>query len=128
MKAEQTKPDLYRILIVDDDAVIRDLLSELLQSPRRSIEVRDTPRAALEFLQHNPIDLAFVDLVMPGMNGTELAKKIKERCPQAHIVICTGHLTNASVTEAHAIPVDHLMEKPLDLGELLELADTYSKE
>jgi CheY-like chemotaxis protein len=128
MKAEQAKPAVYRILIVDDDAAIRDLLSELLQAPNRSIEARDTPRAALEFLQHNPVDLAFLDLIMPGMNGNELAKKVKELYPRTHIVICTGHLTDASVTEAHAIPVDHLMEKPLDLGELLELADTYSKE
>jgi CheY-like chemotaxis protein len=128
MNTEQTKRELYRILIVDDDVAIRDLLADLLQGPHRSVEARDTPRAALEFLQHNPIDLAFVDLVMPGMQGTELARKIKERCPQAHVVICTGYLTEASVAEAHAIPVDHLMEKPLDLGELLELADTYSKE
>jgi two-component system response regulator RegA len=128
MKVGQTKRDPYRILIVDDDAAICDLLSELLQSPSRSIEVRDTPRAALEFLQRNPVDLAFVDLVMPGMKGTELAKKIKERCPQAHIVICTGYLTEASAAEAQAVPVDCLLEKPLDLGEVLELADSYSTE
>lgn len=128
MKAVEVQRDLYRILIVDDDAGIRDLLSELLQGPHRSIEVRDTPRAALEFLQHNPVDLAFVDLMMPGMRGDELAAAIKTRQPHAHVVICTGYLAEAAAEGAQLQAADCLLQKPLNLGEVMQIADSYAKE
>ena len=119
---------LYRVLIVDDDRAIGQILADLLRAPHRSIDVRDTARAALEFLQHNPIDLAFVDLMLPGMTGTTLAEKIRERCPQAHVIICTGQPAEASAAEAHATKAERVLRKPLNLGEVLQLADTYTTE
>ena len=71
----ETNETLYRVLIVDDDAPVREVLAALLRAPNRSIEMRDSARAALEFLQHDPIDLAFVDAKMPGMTGAEFVKK-----------------------------------------------------
>lgn len=124
----ETKTIPYRVLIVDDEAGAREVLAELLQAPNRSIEVRDTPQAALEFLQQNPVDLAFVDLMMPGMSGTELAGKIKQQYPRAHVVICTGHLAEAPADVAHVKQVDRILQKPLDFGEVLQLADSYTKE
>ncbi len=124
----QTKREPYRVLIVDDEVATRQMLAELLQAPHRSIEVRDTPRAALEFLQHNPVDLAFVDLMMPGMSGAELAEKIKERYPRAHVVICTGYLAEPLDQDAKTTKADRIMHKPLDFGEVLRLADSYTTE
>lgn len=115
----------YRVLIVDDEPDERDLLAELLRGPNRCVEVRDTPRAALEFLQQNPVDLAFLDHRMPGMSGTELAEKIKTLYPRTHIVICTGYLVEASCPEVRD-RAEHVLHKPLNLGEVLELADSYS--
>jgi CheY-like chemotaxis protein len=128
MKAVEAQRALYRILIVDDDAAIRDLLAELLEAPNRSIEVRDTAQAALEFLQHNPVDLAFVDFMLPGMRGSELAAAIKKRRPQTHVVICTGYLAEATAEGAQLTGVDRLLQKPLDLGEVMQIADSYAKE
>jgi CheY-like chemotaxis protein len=115
----------YRVLIVDDEPGERDLLSELLSGPKRSVEVCDSPSAALSFLEHNPIDLALLDHRMPGMSGTELAKRIKEKYPQAHIVICTGYLVEAGCPEVSE-RAEHVLHKPLNLGEVLQLADAYS--
>ncbi len=125
---EEPKQNLFRVLIVDDDVGIRDLLAEILEAPQRSVAVRDCPRAALEFLEHNPVDLAFVDLIMPGMSGEELAVKIKERNPHAHVVICTGYMAEADAAEARAKSIDRVLRKPVDLGELLQLADSYTTE
>ena len=121
----ETRKTPYRVLIVDDEPDERDLLAELLRGPRRSVEVRDSARAALEFLQHNPIDLAFLDHRMPGMSGTELAATIKTMYPQAHVVICTGYLVEAGCPEVRD-RAEHVLHKPLNLGEVLELADNYS--
>ena len=119
---------LYRVLIVDDDPGICRILADVLRAPNRSIDVRDTARAALEFLQHNPIDLAFIDLMMPGTTGEKLAEKIKEQCPRAHVVICTGQLAGTATGEARATNAERVLRKPLNLGEVLQLADSYTTE
>ena len=72
MTGTHTNP--YRILIVDDEAAICELLAEILKSPTRSIEVRDTARGALEFIAQNPVDLAFLDINIPGMSGLDVAR------------------------------------------------------
>lgn len=118
----------FRILIVDDDPTLRRLLAEILQAPTRSITVRDGPRAALEFLQHNAVDLAFVDLIMPGMNGEVLADKIKEQYPHAHVIICTGYQGADGTADVHATSVDRVLQKPFKLGEVLQLANSYRTE
>jgi CheY-like chemotaxis protein len=115
----------YRVLIVDDEPEERDLLAELLSGPKRSVEVCDSPRRALEFLEHNPVDLAFLDHCMPGMTGAELAKRIKEKYPHTHIVFCTGYLVETGCPEVRD-QAEHILHKPLNLGEVLQLADTYS--
>jgi len=123
-----TNENLYRVLIVDDDAPVREVLAALLRAPNRSIEMRDSARAALEFLQHDPIDLAFVDAKMPGMTGAEFAQKIKARCPRAHVVIHTGCPNAAAQHEARPTNAERNSQEPLSVGELLELADSYTTE
>lgn len=117
----------YRVLIVDDEPDERDLLAELLSGPNRAVEVCDTARAALEFLQHNPVDLVFLDYRMPQINGLDLAEQIKAMHPQAHIVICTGYLVEAGCPEVRN-SAEHVLHKPLNLGEVLQLADAYTDE
>jgi CheY-like chemotaxis protein len=123
MRAIQKSP--YRVLIVDDEPGERELLSELLSGPKRAVEVCDSAQAALEFIEHNPVDLAFLDHHMPAMSGLELAGRIKQKHPQAHIIICTGYLVEAGCPEVRD-RAEHVLHKPLNLGEVLHLADTYS--
>src|ERR1043166_8235416 len=124
----ETKQTLYRVLIVDDEAPVRELLATLLRSPTRSVEMRDSARAALEFLQHDPVDVAFVDAKMPGTAGTELAAKIKALCPRANVVIHTGCLYAAFQHEARPTKELRGSHETLNVGELLELADSYTTE
>ena len=126
--ATETNQSLYRVLIVDDEMAICELLAEVLKSPNRSIEVRDTARGAVEFLQQNPVDLAFVDVTLPGMSGLELAGKIKQSNPQSRIVICTGFYGEEIATQAQAAQADRILHKPLDFGEVVQVADSYTPE
>ena len=123
-----TNHDIFRILVVDDEVALCEILAEILRAPGRSVEVCDHPQAALKFLEHNPIDLAFIDANMPGMTGLELAERIKERYPQAHIVICSGYLGAEIASQALAVNVDRVLQKPVDFGELIELAENYASE
>jgi len=125
---ETNKQDIYRVLIVDEDAAMREMLAALLRAPNRSVEVRDGPRAALEFVQHNPIDVAFVDAALTGSAAQGLADTIKKRCPHAHVVICAGRLSQPWDAAGRSKKGERVLRQPLNFGEALELADSCTTE
>jgi len=126
--AETSKQDVYRILIVDEDAAMREMLATLLRAPNRSVEIRDTARAALEFLKQNPVDVAFVDALLAGASAQELADTIKKRCPHAHVIICAGRLSRPWEGAGCAKKGERALRQPFNFGEALELADSYTTE
>jgi CheY-like chemotaxis protein len=113
----------YRILVVDDDPTEREVLVELLTAPNRVVEAFSSAEAALDYVRERPVDLALLDHVMPGMSGAELAEHIKTLHPQARIIMCTGYLVEIGYPRlrAHA---ERVLHKPLNLGEVLHLAET----
>ena len=126
--AEINKQNVYRILIVDEDAALREMLAALLRAPDRSVEVRDTARAALEFLQHNPVDVAFVDALLAGASAQDLADTIKKRCPHAHVIVCAGRLSQPWDSAGRVKKGQRAARQPLTFGEALQLADSYTTE
>ena len=81
-------------LIVDDETAAVEVLGKRL----REVLGEDTQvfsaksgRTALEVLKHEHVDVAFLDVEMPGMNGLELAKRIKEAWPKMNIIMCTAY-------------------------------------
>jgi CheY-like chemotaxis protein len=126
--AEISKPDVYRILIVDEDAAMREILAALLRAPDRSVEVRDTARAALDFLRQNPVDVAFVDAMLAGASAQDLADTIKKRCPHAHVVLCAGRLSRPWDGAGRAKKGERVLRQPFNFGDALQLADSYTTE
>src|SRR5262245_10976135 len=123
MNTATTKDGIYRIIIVDDDATECGMLLELLSGPRRCVTAFQSAAEALEFARQNPIDLALLDHVMPGMTGVELAGQIKALHPKIRIVMCTGYLVEASYPE-FCEQAERVLHKPLNLGEVLQLVDS----
>ena len=126
MRETSSRP--YRVLIVDDDVSRREVLAEVLQSPQRSIELRDSSQAALEFLQHNPVDLAFVNLGGSGMSAGELADRIVQCYPHAQVMVCTGGAPPTGREQIPPAQADHLRQPLSHFGERLHLADSYVSE
>ncbi|MEI6085048.1 MAG: response regulator [Verrucomicrobiota bacterium] len=122
MQNSAYKNSPYRVVIVDDDVTEREILVELLSAPNRQIEAFESAELALEYLQDNPVDLAFLDHVMPGLSGADLADKIKELHPSARIVMCTGYLVEVSHPQLR-VQAERVLHKPLNLGEVLQLAN-----
>ena len=120
--------DKITVLIVDDE-------ESFLHSISRRLEVRDfhvitTNRGdqALEIAKKTPIDIALVDLKMPGMPGEELLKRLKEEYEWLEVVILTGHGTIESAVECTRIGAYSYLQKPCELDQLLEaLSDAYKK-
>ena len=122
------KQDLYRVLIVDEDAAMREMLATLLSAPNRSVEVRDTARAAVDFVRHSPIDVAFVDAALTGASAEHLVDTIKKRCPHAHVVVCAGRLSQPWDAAGRSKKGESALRQPFNFGEALQLADSCTTE
>ena len=77
------------ILIVDDDKIIRDVLSELFSS-EHVCHTAETAEQALKLLGSTPCDVAIVDISLPGISGLELLGHIRQRWPETRVIIITG--------------------------------------
>lgn len=122
------KQDIYRVLIVDEDAAMREMLAGLLSAPNRSVEVRDSARAAVEFVRHSPIDVAFVDAALTGASAEHLVETIKKRCPHAHVVICAGRLSQPWDGAGRPKQGEQVLRQSSNFGEALQLADSCTTE
>ncbi|HEY5949696.1 MAG TPA: response regulator, partial [Kofleriaceae bacterium] len=106
-----------RILLVEDDDVIRHALSSLLESHGYDVVAADSGTAALAAWDTaGPIDLVVTDLIMPGMNGRELAAMLSARRPELAILLITGHGRDL---DPSLTPSYELLHKPFDGESLL---------
>jgi two-component system, NtrC family, response regulator PilR len=80
---------MARILVVDDDEVIRDTLCELL-SQDHSCEVADTAETALAKLEAEAFDVVLTDISMPGLSGMELLNRVLELYPGTPVIVISG--------------------------------------
>jgi DNA-binding NtrC family response regulator len=116
------------LLIVDDEV-------QFLESIKKSLEVRDfrviavdRGEKAIQAARENPIDVALVDLKMPGINGEETLKALKAEHKWMEVVILTGHGTIDSAVECTKSGAFSFLQKPCNLDDLLEaLKDAYKK-
>lgn len=110
------------ILVADDEEVIRDLCARTLSDYR--ILQAENGRAALDLLDHEPVDLLLVDVMMPLMNGLDLLKQVKERDPDQLVIVMTGYADKDLILRALKADADDFIQKPLNL---LQLKSTISK-
>ena len=103
-----------RILIVDDDKEIRDIVSKLLADMGHEVVEASNGEEGLGLFLHSPFDLVITDLNMPEVDGLTLAFSIKERSPPTPVILITGHALDA----VQGDPVDFVMHKPFTLVDL----------
>lgn len=82
----------WRVLVVEDQFELRDLLADVLSELGMEVRMADDGQAAMRLLQEQPCDVLFSDIHMPGpVGGLELAAYAKRVCPSARIVLASGH-------------------------------------
>lgn len=116
------KPAAGRILVVDDTAAAAYMLGKLLEALGQQVQVAGSGTAALEALAGSEFNLVISDISMPGMDGFELARRIRERS-RADVTLVA--LSGFSQEEDHRKSVDagfdyHLV-KPVGIDALREL-------
>jgi len=113
---EQDKPSL---LIVDDDIVFCEVLSEALENRGYSVRVaHDTDQGVMLAKQESP-EFAVVDLRMPGASGLELVQVLTSLDENTRIVVLTGYASVATAVEAIKLGAKHYLSKPADADEII---------
>jgi two-component system response regulator (stage 0 sporulation protein F) len=106
------------ILIVDDEEGLRRGLSTLLEDDGYAVLATDSAERALEIMEGEHIDLVLTDMRMPGMDGIELLKRIRERHGDIGVIILTGYGQIESYIEAMNFGAIEYVSKPFKVNEL----------
>jgi len=101
-----------KILIVDDESIVRESLSDWLDGAGYDVEVADSGEAALPIIKKKQPKIMVADLVMPGMTGIELMNEAKKIIPTLSTVIITAHATIQSAITAIREGAFDYIEKP----------------
>lgn len=104
---------LHKVLVVDDDPVVGKSFKRVLSGKGYVVVTAEDGYDALQKLQSETYDAVFTDLRMPGMNGLEVAERIKARQPWVPVVIVTGYGSKTSEERARAAGVSDFLHKPL---------------
>ena len=112
---------MRRILVVDDEPSIRHMLKQVLQEEGYQAEAAGSALEALERLVDVPVDLAIVDLLLPGANGLDLAEAIRMLDPGTPVVLITAYGSSAFESMASHPAISHYVHKPFHLDRLLEI-------
>ena len=116
-EAVQLPADLrkeFRILVVDDELIVRDSLREWLDDEGFGVDTAESGPQAVEKLGQEPFNLMLTDIKMPGMGGVELLKQAKETYPDLCVLMMTAYATVETAVEAMKIGALDYLIKPFD--------------
>lgn len=102
-----------KVLVVDDDVVVGRSFDRVLSEKGYAVSTALDGQEALNKFGGEDYDVVFTDIKMPGMDGFEVAKRIKEKCPWTPVVIVTGYGTPANEATAEVLGVSGFVRKPL---------------
>jgi putative nucleotidyltransferase with HDIG domain len=115
----RSQPDAkFRILVVDDEPGIRDVVGTILEEEGYDILRADSVRGALARLEETSVDLVLTDLKMPDEDGLDLVRRVRERYPGVATVIFTGHASVDSAIEGLRLGITDYLKKPFRLEDL----------
>jgi DNA-binding NtrC family response regulator len=116
--AKSLTPDEVRVLIVDDEGRLRDVLTRAITSWGFQVASARSAEEGLRLMQATKFDVSIVDLNLPGMNGIELFEKLRAIHPEHQVIVLTGFGNLEAARAAIRLDVVDFLEKPCPLGEL----------
>jgi excisionase family DNA binding protein len=111
-----------RVLVADDEASVRDLLSKTLALAEYEVDLAPDGRTAVDRLRIVPYDLLITDLRMPGVDGLAVVREARRFKADLPIIIITGYSTEASAIEALNLGVSGYLTKPFRIPRVLSVA------
>jgi len=114
---EEFKPN---VLLVDDEELFLETLSQRLEIRGLKVDSVTGGEEALDKVGDKKFDAVILDLAMPGIDGIETLRLLKEKLPDLQIIMLTGKATVKSGIEAMKLGAEDFLEKPVELNLLLE--------
>jgi two-component system, chemotaxis family, chemotaxis protein CheY len=115
-----------RVFIVDDNEVIRRLLSSIVRQDNRLEYVGQAPtgETALQALKKTPADIVCLDVQMPGLDGVSVLEQMRKEFPDARVVMITGYATSDMVKKSRELGAAGFVIKPFNAAKVLETIQT----
>jgi CheY-like chemotaxis protein len=114
-----------KILVVDDDPIIREMMVDILDFEGYSISVARHGQEALKMLRSEEDFLVFLDIMMPGMNGKELCDVLEAdpHLRERHIIVLMSAVDN--LKEAASLKIDAVLKKPFVVEDVINTLEPY---
>ena len=112
---------LARILVIDDEEAVRDILSQMLNAKGHDVVVAADGEEGIERFKNKEFDLVFTDLGMPKISGWEVSKTIKEINPKIPIAMITGWGMEVNREKMSESGIDLIISKPFDFDQVIQL-------
>ena len=116
--------DSFRVLIVDDEPDTCENLSDILTDVGYQVDAAHDGFAALELVKQHHYDIALLDLRMPGMDGLELYRRMREASPGTEAIVVTAYTSSDTARSVLSAGACKIMSKPVDIGSLLSTVAT----
>ncbi|MCW3845870.1 response regulator [Sphingomonas sp. LB-2] len=109
---------MYRILLAEDDKVMREYLTRALERSGYAVSAVDRGTEALPLLENEQFDLLLTDIVMPEMDGIELAQRAGDIAPDMRVMFITGFAA-VTLKAGKQVPQARVLSKPFHLRDLV---------
>lgn len=117
-----------KILIVDDEKGIRELFAEVLKRAGHTVVTAHDGLSGIEVAKGGDIDIAFLDIKMPGINGVETLREVRQSSPRTKVVMITGYARDQLVNEALKLDVFACLAKPFSVRDVVDMVKLLSSE
>jgi class 3 adenylate cyclase/CheY-like chemotaxis protein len=124
--AVRLDPGTVRLLVVDDNELNRDMLSRRLGGRGFAVEIAEDGERALALVEQQAFDLVLLDVMMPGLSGIDVLRRLRERWPESDlpVIMATARDSTEDVVEALRLGVNDYVTKPLDFPVVLARIET----
>ena len=120
-------PKTYKVFVVDDEQVIRDLFTRILTAKGHEVISVDNGKDALQKVVEQSFDIVFTDIVMPGTDGIATFKAFRKLKPDLPVVIMTGFAVEDKIEEAMSLGAIDYLYKPFDISDIFSILNKFEK-
>ena len=133
MVSKNQECDMAKIIVIDDEEDIRDVLKEVLERAGFEVSVASNSNDGLELLRHEGADLVITDIIMPGTDGVDTVYRIRMEFPKTRVIVISGGgnvtpmeyepgaiKTEAYLASASLAGADVTLTKPFDRQDILD--------
>jgi DNA-binding NtrC family response regulator len=125
---EEQMMDEMSVLLVDDEKDFLEVLAKRLRKRKLTLVVANSGEGAISAIHGAAIDVVVLDMRMPGMDGLQTLKQIKQINPLVEVIMLTGHANAETAVEGMELGAFDYLIKPVDIDELLyKVQDAFKK-